>query len=193
MRRNVTGAVLGAVVLTAALAGCDSKTELQTEPQSQEASSAAVDFASQLRERVSVDAMMGHLSTLQDIANANDGTRALGTPGYDASVDYVVKTLRDKGFDVDTPEFEVRLPFAEDPQVTVGGQAVTAKPLEFTIGTAPEGVSARSWRPRSKTPRAVRLPTTTVCRWRALWCSSTAAAVSSRPNRPPPPNAVPSG
>lgn len=141
MRRNVTGAVLGAVVLTAALAGCDSKTELQTEPQSQEASSAAVDFASQLRERVSVDAMMGHLSTLQDIANANDGTRALGTPGYDASVDYVVKTLRDKGFDVDTPEFEVRLPFAEDPQVTVGGQAVTAKPLEFTIGTAPEGVS----------------------------------------------------
>lgn len=35
---------MGAVVLTAALAGCDSKTELQTEPQSQEASSAAVDL-----------------------------------------------------------------------------------------------------------------------------------------------------
>lgn len=141
MRRNLTGAVLGAVALavtlTAALVGCDAKSELQTEPQPQ----AAVDFAGQLRDRVSVDAMMGHLTKFQDIANANGGNRALGTPGYDASVDYVVNTLRDKGFDVQTQEFEVRLPFADDPQVTVGGQAVTAKPLGFTIGTAPDGVS----------------------------------------------------
>ncbi|OMB93525.1 amidohydrolase [Mycobacterium sp. NS-7484] len=144
MRRTSTGAVLGALVLTAGLAGCDAKTELQTDGQqsSGSASAAAVQFADQLRERVSADAMMGHLGKLQDIANAHDGNRALGTAGYDASVDYVVNALRDKGFDVDTPEFEVRLPFAEDPQVTVGGQPVTAKPLEFTIGTPPEGVSA---------------------------------------------------
>ena len=32
------------------------------------------------------------------------GGRADGTPGYDASVDYVAGALRDKGFDVETPE-----------------------------------------------------------------------------------------
>src|SRR5690606_29901513 len=49
--------------------------------------------------------------------------------------------LRDSGFEVETPEFEVRLPFAEDPEVTVGGAPVSAKPLLFTIGTGPDGVS----------------------------------------------------
>ncbi len=144
MRRTSTGAVLGALALTVGLAGCDAKTELQTDGQkSQEsASSSAVLFADQLRGQVSADAMMGHLTKLQEIADAHGGNRALGTPGYDASVDYVVNTLRDKGFEVETPEFEVRLPFAEDPQVTVGGQPVAAKPLEFTIGTAPDGLNA---------------------------------------------------
>src|SRR5262249_22819908 len=61
--------------------------------------------------------------------------------GYDASVDYVANTLRDKGFDVQTPDFPVRLPFADDPQLTVNGEKVDAKPLEYTKGTPPEGVS----------------------------------------------------
>ena len=30
--------------------------------------------------------MMVHLQKLQDIANANHGTRAVGTPGYEATV-----------------------------------------------------------------------------------------------------------
>ena len=65
--------------------------------------------------------MMAHLPKLQEIADANGGNRALGTPGYDASVDYVANALRDKGFDVQTPEFEVRLPFADEPDLTVAG------------------------------------------------------------------------
>ncbi|WKG04327.1 M28 family metallopeptidase [Mycolicibacterium sp. HK-90] len=143
MRRTSTGAVLGALALTVGLAGCDAKTELQTDGQkSQESSSSAVLFADELRGQVSADAMMAHLTKLQEIADAHGGNRALGSPGYDASVDYVANTLRDKGFEVQTPEFEVRLPFAEDPQVTVGGQPVSAKPLEFTIGTAPDGLTA---------------------------------------------------
>lgn len=74
---------------------------------------AAAEFAVALRNRVSTDAMMAHLSKLQDIANANDGTRAVGTPGYQASVDYVVNTLRNSGFDVQTPEFSARVFKAE--------------------------------------------------------------------------------
>jgi Zn-dependent M28 family amino/carboxypeptidase len=105
------------------------------------AATAATDFAASLQKRVTADAMMPHLKKLQEIADANDGNRALGTPGYDASVDYVANTLRDKGFDVQTPEFEVHLPFADKPSLTVGGDTFAAKPLEFTRGTPPEGVS----------------------------------------------------
>ena len=110
-------------------------------PASGPASTPATDFAATLQKRVTADAMMAHLKKLQEIADANDGNRAIGTPGYDASVDYVANTLRDKGFDVQTPEFEVHLPFADEPSLTVGGDKVAAKPLEFTKGTPPEGVS----------------------------------------------------
>jgi Zn-dependent M28 family amino/carboxypeptidase len=94
-----------------------------------------------LRQRVTTDAMMVHLRSLQQIADANDGNRASGTPGYQASVDYIANALRSQGFDVQTPEFELRLPFADPPTVTVGGANFAAKPLEYTIGTPPDGVT----------------------------------------------------
>jgi Zn-dependent M28 family amino/carboxypeptidase len=101
----------------------------------------ATDFAASLKGRVTTDAMMAHLKKLQEIADANGGNRALGSKGYDASVDYVAQTLRDKGFDVQTGDFEVRRPFADEPVVTVGGQQVKSAPLKFTIGTPNGGVS----------------------------------------------------
>ena len=58
-----------------------------------------------------------------------------------ASVAYVADALRSKGFEVQLPEFELRLPFADAPTVTVGGAEFAAKPLEYTIGTPPDGVS----------------------------------------------------
>ncbi|EHB56079.1 Aminopeptidase Y [Mycolicibacterium rhodesiae JS60] len=99
------------------------------------------DFATMIRDRVTTDAMMAHLTTLQHIADANGGNRAVGTPGYDASVDFVANALRSKGFDVQTPEFELRFPFADPPEVTVGGTKVEAQPLEYTAGTPPQGVT----------------------------------------------------
>ncbi|TFV59177.1 M20/M25/M40 family metallo-hydrolase [Mycobacterium sp. PS03-16] len=131
--------VLSAAALTTGLAGCGRDTEPAPSATPQEPAAAATEFATDLRGKVTADAMMAHLAELQKIADAHGGNRALGSPGYDASVDFVANKLRDKGFEVQTPEFEVRLPFAEDPALTVAGRAVTAKPLEFTIGTA--GVS----------------------------------------------------
>ena len=52
---------------------------------------------------VTGDGAFRHLEELQRIADANRGNRALGTPGYDASVEYVARTLRDAGYTVDTP------------------------------------------------------------------------------------------
>jgi aminopeptidase S len=47
-----------------------------------------------------------HLEALQKIADEHGRKRAAGTPGYDASVEYVVDVLRDIGFRVSTPTFE---------------------------------------------------------------------------------------
>src|ERR1700681_3640839 len=137
-------AVMTAAVAVAALGGCGRELGPQAgQPGTTSATAAtpAADFGAMLRKRVTADAMMAHLKKLQEIADANDGNRALGTPGYDASVDYVANTLRGKGFDVQTPEFAVHLPFADEPSLTVGGNKVAAKPLEFTKGTPPEGVT----------------------------------------------------
>jgi Zn-dependent M28 family amino/carboxypeptidase len=126
------------------LAGCGREMRPQpSEPPPTPAgpTTAATAFADKVSQAVTKDAMMAHLDKLQEIADEHGGNRALGTPGYDASVEYVANTLRDKGFDVQTPEFEVRLPYSDEPALTVGGASIKAFPLEFTIGTGPGGVS----------------------------------------------------
>ncbi|MBI3692219.1 MAG: amidohydrolase, partial [Mycolicibacterium aromaticivorans] len=102
---------------------------------------AAAQFADELRQRVTTDAMMAHLQKLQDIANANNGTRAVGTPGFDASVDYVAGVLRSKGFDVQTPEFQAKVFKAGKPELRVGGDTVSAQAAEFSLSTPPQGVT----------------------------------------------------
>jgi Zn-dependent M28 family amino/carboxypeptidase len=102
---------------------------------------AAAEFAAQLREQVTVGAMTAHLEQLQKIADANGGTRAIGTPGYEASVEYVVEVLRGRGFDVQTPEFDVRVFKSGDPALTVKGAAVKAGVLQYSGGTPADGIS----------------------------------------------------
>ena len=130
-------ALLAALAVTAFPTGCSHRSA-----SSQQATTnpVATQFANVLHKKVTTDAMMAHLSKLQDIANANNGTRAVGTPGYEASVDYVVKALRDSGFEVQTPEFSARVFHADKPVVTVGGKQVEAHALDFSLGTPPDGV-----------------------------------------------------
>ena len=52
-----------------------------------------------LLDAIAVDGLRAHLEALQRIADENDGTRASGTPGYDASVEYVVEQLREAGYE----------------------------------------------------------------------------------------------
>ena len=111
---------MSAVAVTLLVTGCP-----QGSANSQQVTGnpAAAEFASAIHNKVTTDAMMGHLSKRQDIAKANNGTCAVGTPGYEASVDYVVTTLRASGFDVQTPEFSARVFHGDTPTVTVGGVA----------------------------------------------------------------------
>lgn len=50
--------------------------------------------------------VFGHLEAFQKIADENGGNRASPSPGYDASVDYVVGALRGSGYDVSTPTYD---------------------------------------------------------------------------------------
>jgi hypothetical protein len=53
-----------------------------------------------------------HLRALQDIATANGGNRAAGTPGYDRSAEYVADRLKEAGYAVRFEEFD--FPFFEE-------------------------------------------------------------------------------
>ncbi|MGH3362261.1 MAG: PA domain-containing protein, partial [Nocardioides sp.] len=58
------------------------------------------------RGEVTAAGITEHLQAFQAIGAANDNTRASGTPGYDASVDYVVDRLTAAGYDPTVQTFE---------------------------------------------------------------------------------------
>ncbi|ACC39185.1 M28 family metallopeptidase [Mycobacterium marinum] len=135
-------AMVAVAVVAFLVVGCVRwSTQTQTQPQPATSNPAAAEFAEALRNRVTTEAMMGHLTKLQEIADANNGTRAVGTPGYEASVDYVVNILRNSGFDVQTPEFSARVFHSEKGSVDVGGMTAEAHALEYSLGTPPDGVT----------------------------------------------------
>jgi len=81
-----------------------------------------------LLECVGADGAREHLEALQDIADANAGTRAAGLPGYEASVEYVTRTLEAAGWKVSIDEF---------PYTFVGPSVL--QQLDPVAGTYPTG------------------------------------------------------
>jgi Zn-dependent M28 family amino/carboxypeptidase len=63
-------------------------------------------ISSKLRKGVTVQGITQHLQALQNIATANGGTRASGTPGYAASRDYVAGRLHAAGLNVSIQQFD---------------------------------------------------------------------------------------
>ncbi|OBI80028.1 M28 family peptidase [Mycobacterium sp. 1245805.9] len=103
---------------------------------------AAPDLARGLAAKVTADRMVAHLRALQGIANANRGSRADGTPGYDASVDYVAKTLRDRGFKVSTPQFDRLYNVSQGkPALTVAGRTYQVDQASMLVRTPPGGLT----------------------------------------------------
>jgi Zn-dependent M28 family amino/carboxypeptidase len=109
----------------------------------------APDVPRDVAAKVTADGMYTHLRKLQEIADANRGSRAEGTPGYEASADYVVGVLKDKGFDVQTPEFE-RLDRTEggNPTLTLSGRGYHVDQASLLITTPPGGLNAITLRPQ---------------------------------------------
>lgn len=132
----MTGCRLAVILLGAALAGCSTQSSPKAiEPQ-------------ELAGKITVDAMFTHLRKLQEIADSHDGNRAVGSPGYDASVDYVAEVLRDKGFDVQTPEFErMGTMRGGNPALSVSGTVYRVDQASMLVTTAPGGLNAPTLRP----------------------------------------------
>ena len=59
-----------------------------------------------LLECVTISGVRAHQEAFQRIADNNGDTRASGTPGYDRSVSYVVKKLRDAGYSPSVQAFD---------------------------------------------------------------------------------------
>ena len=139
-------AVAGSVVLTAAPASAAPNTER---------------LGNKLAREVTVGGVNRHLIALQRIADQNGGTRASGTPGFDASATYVHDKLAAAGWNVTDQEFE--FPFFQelappeldrispDPKVFVPGEEVVTyqfsaagevtgvvQPVDLTIPATPE-------------------------------------------------------
>ena len=74
---------------------------------------------SALREAVTVTGITEHQAELESIANANvfEGvpTRATGTPGHEASVEYVVERMEAAGYQVSLQPFEADIFFEQGP------------------------------------------------------------------------------
>lgn len=72
--------------------------------------------------------VMKHLEALQDIATMNDGNRASGQPGYQASIDYVRSRLQRAGYRVEVQAF----PFLAFYPVSPGTlSAVAPQPVQY--------------------------------------------------------------
>jgi hypothetical protein len=145
---------------------------------------------------VTVGGIMAHERALQSIANANGGTRASGTPGFDASAAYVSQRLKKAGYKVKQQTFDFHFfqdlaepalsqvsPAAKDYTTETyqysGSGDVTApvQPVDVVvpIGSNPPSTSTSGCRPRTSTASP---PATSRC------CSAARATSRSRRTTP---------
>ena len=87
-------------------------------------------------------ATWSYLVRLQQIADANNGNRASGTAGYEASADYFAGLLSERGFNVREHHFEFARNHVENASVLEGGRAIPSRQIDSSLGTSDDGVSA---------------------------------------------------
>jgi Zn-dependent M28 family amino/carboxypeptidase len=85
-----------------------------------------------LLECVDADDAFEHLQALQDIADANGGIRASGTPGYDASADYVAELLEDAGYTVERQVFDFSLFTENSSSLTADSVAIATQTMQYS-------------------------------------------------------------
>src|SRR3954449_89050 len=90
-----------------------------------------------LREAVTVSGILEHERALQNIATLSGGNRLSGTPGFDASAQYVADRARAAGLKVTTQRFDFELDLLAD---------YTPPVLRVVSGGPGPVAGARHWR-----------------------------------------------
>ena len=98
-------------------------------------------YAEELTDRITTDAIIGHLEQFQQIADDHGGNRQTGTPGYQASVDYVSRLLTEKGFDVYIDEFEAGVFDVQTESLRVDDTGFPVRAVEHSAVSPDGGVT----------------------------------------------------
>lgn len=89
---------------------------------------------------VDADDVFVHLQALQDIADANGGVRQSGTPGYDASADYVAGLLTAAGLTVERQVFSFSVYTENSVSLSIAGAAIDTQTTTYSeSGTVNDG------------------------------------------------------
>jgi len=111
-----------------------------------------------LTECVTLAGVRQHQAALQAIADANNGTRVSGAPGYDASVAYVRDALQNAGYIVTTQDFQFQTFIELTPSVLEQVSPPPAGPISNVImsysgsGDVTAAVSSLAAAPGDATP-----------------------------------------
>jgi aminopeptidase Y len=111
-----------------------------------------------LLECVTLGGVREHQAALQAIADANNGNRVSGAPGYDASVDYVVAKLQAAGYNVTVQPFQFQTFIALSPSILEQVAPAPAGPIANSIlsysgsGDVTAAVTALAAPPADATP-----------------------------------------
>ncbi|RPF40605.1 Zn-dependent M28 family amino/carboxypeptidase [Streptomyces sp. Ag109_G2-6] len=102
-------------------------------------------LAKELVEEVTARGAYRHLAKFQQIADANGGNRAAGSPGHAASAAYVHDTLKKAGYDVSYQDFDIYEAHTKTEKTTVLGdqpRELATAAFTFTKSTPAGGLTA---------------------------------------------------
>ncbi|MEU3061961.1 M28 family metallopeptidase [Streptomyces subrutilus] len=102
-------------------------------------------LARELVEEVTARGAYRHLARFQQIADANGGNRAAGTPGHAASAAYVHDTLKKAGYAVSYQDFDIYEAHTRTERTTVlgaSGRELATAAFTFTPSTPAGGLTA---------------------------------------------------
>jgi Zn-dependent M28 family amino/carboxypeptidase len=105
----------------------------------------SLDTGADLARAVRLEGLVDHLQELERIAAANDGTRAAGTPGDRASVEYVSQRLAEAGWSVS--QEGLSFPYYDEraqPRLSVEGGRIDVETLEYSAGGRVEARTQRA-------------------------------------------------
>lgn len=143
---RIYGPSITACIAAALLASCgggDEAADPQTQALDSLAQAQGADSAScearvnnthaKLLQCVSLEGVRRHQAALQAIADAHNGIRTSGTPGYDASAAYAAQVLRDAGYLVTLQEFQFQTFISLIPSVVEQVSPAPAGPIANNI------------------------------------------------------------